>query len=87
VAKRGRDSAIKRAKEKARMEKQAAKRERRATRSTADEDETATDVDEKALWEEYAHLSERHASKKISFDRYDEERTRILTELGIESDQ
>jgi hypothetical protein len=85
VAKRVQESALKRAKEKARMEKQAAKRERRATRSESDE--TGTETDERKLWEEYARLSERHASNTVSLDHYDKERNRILTELGIEPDQ
>lgn len=82
MGRRGRESALKRAKEKARQEKQEVKRARRAARSQGDDPET--DVDQRALWEQYARLSEQHASKTISHDHYDKERERILTELGIE---
>jgi hypothetical protein len=84
MSRRGQQTAVKRAKEKARQEKQAAKRERRAAKSTSDD--PAIEIDEKALWEEYARLSERHASDAISPDRYEKERDRILAELGIEPD-
>jgi len=85
VARRGREAALKRAREKARQDKKEAKRERRAARDT---DEASNDPrDEQALMEEFASLSERHESDQISTKQYEEERHRIFVELGIEPDE
>ncbi|HEY6634466.1 MAG TPA: hypothetical protein VI141_02520 [Acidimicrobiia bacterium] len=83
MAKRGREAALKRAREKARQDKQEAKREKQRSREDEAPDQP---VDEQALMEEFARLSERHAANQISITEYDEERHRIFVELGIESD-
>ncbi len=84
MAKRGREAALKRARERARQEKKEAKRERLAARQS--EDDSTTPVNEQALMEEFARLSERHDSGHVSTAVYDEERHRIFVELGIEED-
>lgn len=76
---------MKRARERARQEKKEAKREKAEARK-ADES-TAEPVSESALMEEFARLSERHAADEISTAVYEEERHRIFTELGIETDE
>ena len=76
----------KRARERARLEKQAAKRERRQGGSEpAAEPEDAPD--EGALMEEFRVLSERHAAGQTDQDSYDQERHRIFVELGIETEE
>lgn len=82
MAKRGHEAALKRAKERARQEKRAAKLERQQTRQT--DLPEAGQVDEQALMEKFARLSELHANDQISTDQFNEERTRIFSELGIE---
>lgn len=84
MAKRSREGALKRAREKARQDKKDAKRERKAAKST-DEAET-TEVDETALLEEFARLSARYEADQVSEDRYQTERERIFDELGIETE-
>ncbi len=84
MAKRGREGAIKRAREKARQDKQEAKRESRLER-TLDESETQV-VDENALMEEFARLSEDFQANRLTEQQYNTERQRIFTELGIEAD-
>lgn len=84
MAKRNREAALKRARERARQEKKEAKRERQAARQSDDEPDQP--VNEQALMEEFARLSERYESGQVSNDRYDEERRRIFVELGIEDD-
>jgi len=84
VAKRGREGALKRLREKARQEKQEAKREKRQSRSGDETDEP--EVNEDALMEEFARLSERYENHQVSLDQYEKERHRIFVELGIESD-
>jgi hypothetical protein len=83
VAKRGREAALKRNREKSRQEKQEAKREKRSERRAEADD--ASPVDDEALMEEFARLSERYESGDISAEEYNGERQRILGELGIES--
>jgi hemoglobin-like flavoprotein len=82
VAKRGREAALKRAREKARQEKKEAKRERALARQS--ETEAEEPVDEQALMEQFARLSESHDSNRISQEAYEKERQRIFTALGIE---
>ena len=84
MARRGREAALKRARERSRQEKKQAKRERQQTRDT--EEVEAEPVDEQGLMEEFARLSERHDSDQITTDHYDEERRRIFAELGIDVD-
>lgn len=85
MAQRGREGMAKRARERARQERQEAKRLRRQART-----ETAADrdvPDEAALMEEFRVLSERRAAGTVSEDTYTAERHRIFVELGIESDE
>lgn len=84
MARRGREAALKRARERARQEKKEAKRERQAAKQS--EEDSGEPVNEQALMEEFARLSERHDSGQISTRDYDEERHRIFVELGIEED-
>lgn len=84
MAKRGREGALKRLREKARQEKQEAKREKRQSRTSDETDEP--EVNEDALMEEFARLSERYENNQVSLDQYEKERHRIFVELGIESD-
>lgn len=81
---KNREAALKRAREKARQDKREAKAERTQARKA--ENEEINPIDEQALMEEFARLSERHASGVVSLDKYEEERHRIFVELGIESD-
>lgn len=85
MARRGREAALKRAREKARQEKKEAKRERQEARQS--ENDSIEPADEQALMEEFARLSESHDSNRISTVKYEEERHRIFVELGIETDE
>ena len=82
MAKRSRESFQKRAREKARQDKQAEKREKR--QSTSLDDESMSKVKETALMEEFAVLSARLESEQISSDEFNEQRERIFGELGLE---
>lgn len=90
MGKRSRESFQKRAREKARQEKQAAKRAKRHGDEADDmPDEDATPpsrAEEDALMQEYARLSARYEKDQISSERYSEERRRIFVELGLEED-
>lgn len=88
MAKRGREGALKRQRERARQEKNAVKREKRQAR-VEDEPSTATepDINEEGLMEEFAMLSERFENDQITSQQYDTERQRIFGELGIETDE
>lgn len=85
MAKKGREAALKRARERARQEKKEAKREKVEARKA--EETPGEPVSENDLMEEFARLSELHASDQISASAYEEERRRIFTELGIETDE
>ena len=80
---KSREAALKRAREKARLDKRPAKREKKPARQSADPE--GQPVDEQALWERFARLSERHASNQISNPDYEAERLRILDALGIDT--
>jgi hypothetical protein len=82
---RGREGVAKRARERARQEKQEAKRQRRWNADTAEDASEAPD--EAALMEEFRVLSERHADGLVSHDEYTAERVRIFGELGIQVDE
>lgn len=84
VVAKGREAALKRAREKAREDKREAKRAKKETRQ-ASETEVAP-VDEQALWEAFARLSASHEANEISSSEYETERVRILEALGIGSD-
>lgn len=84
MARRGREAMNKRARERAREEKKEAKQEKREARS--EELSAAPEIDEAALMNEFARLSERFSANQLSKSEYDEERRRIFEELGIETD-
>lgn len=86
MAKRGRESFQKRAREKARQEKQAAKREKRQADDSLEGESTTSRAEEDELMQEYAMLSARYENDQISTERYNEERHRIFVELGLEED-
>lgn len=81
---KNREAALKRAREKARLDKREAKRAKKAARQSADPEDQA--IDEQALWAQFARLSEQHESNEISNQQYEAERLRILEALGIETD-
>ena len=85
MARRGREAALKRAQEKARQDKQDAKREKRLARQAEESTEEA--VDEQALMEEFARLSERYENSQLTSDQFETERHRIFVALGIEADE
>jgi hypothetical protein len=86
MAQRGREGMAKRARERARQERQEAKRLRRE--SILEETPEAEQLpDESALMEEFRELSERHAAGLIAENAFQEERHRIFVDLGIESDE
>lgn len=84
MAKRSGESFQKRAREKARQEKQEAKRARREASSESDQDVSRAEED--ALMAEFAKLSERFEADQISAKRFNEERERIFGELGLETE-
>lgn len=84
MAKRSKESFQKRAREKARQEKQDAKREKRQSRAGDDND--VTKAEENALMEQFASLSARLEAGQVSIDEFNEERERIFGELGLETD-
>lgn len=84
MAKRSRESFQKRAREKARQDKQAEKREKR--QSTSPDDESVSRAKETALMEEFATLSARLESEQITSDEFTEQRERIFGELGLETE-
>ena len=75
----------KRAREKARQEKKAEKMAKRLSES-ADDGDNLSKVEEDALMQDFAALSARYESDEISAEHYNEERQRIFSELGLESD-
>jgi hypothetical protein len=85
MAKRSRESIQKRAREKARQEKQADKLAKRL--DSAEADATLARADEDLLMQEYARLSARYEADQISSREYDAERQRIFDALGLESDE
>ena len=81
MSKRGGDAALKRAREKARQEKQDAKRMKRQARSG---EEQAISVDSAdALMEEFARLSAQYEASQLTEVQFNTERDRIFTALGI----
>ena len=80
----GHETFSKRAREKARQEKQAAKRARRHSRSA--ETSSQPNPNEEALMEEFARLSAQYEAGQIDESNYVQQRRRIFTELGIETD-
>ena len=82
MSKRG-DAALKRAREKTRLEKQDAKREKRQARS--EEEKTLSSDSADALMEEFARLSAQYEASQVSGERFNTERDRIFTALGIAS--
>lgn len=85
MAQRGQEGMAKRAREQARQVKQEAKNRRRELLQQ-DADSKGDGPDEAALMDEFRKLSEKHAAGLISDNVLLEERRRIFSELGIESD-
>lgn len=79
---KNREAALKRAREKARLEKREAKLAKRAARQSAKSD--AEPIDEQVLWEKFARLNERHEAGAISIKDFEEARSQILSALGLE---
>ena len=86
VARGGRESFQKRAREKARQEKQATKRAKRQSDEPQDGEPTPSRAEEDALMEEFAKLSARFETDQITSERYNEERRRIFNELGLDEE-
>jgi hypothetical protein len=86
LGKRG-ESFQKRAREKARQEKQAEKRERRESSESESGDDDLTRAEEDKLMQSFAALSAKHEAGDVSTEKYEEERHRIFVELGLESDE
>ena len=84
MAKSRGEAVAKRAREQARVVKRQAKQAKREARTGDTANLSATS--EAALFEEFARLSAEREDGAISDDRYARERSRILTELGIETD-
>lgn len=72
----------KRARERARLEKQEAKKLRRE--ELADGSPTSSEAETAVLMEQFRQLSERHAANAISQAEFIEERRRIFELLDIE---
>jgi hypothetical protein len=86
MARRSQESFQKRAREKARQEKQAIKRAKRED-SPASDEESISRSEEDKLMQDFAKLSARYEAGQISSDQFDEERQRIFSELGLENFQ
>ena len=84
MARPGGEAMAKRNRERARQEKQEAKREKQISRQAEAANEP--EIDETALMEEYARLSEQFEANLISESVYTEERRRIFDELGLQAD-
>ena len=85
MSKRGGDAALKRAREKTRLEKQDAKRLKRQARSEVEQ--TLSSNRENALMEEFARLSAQYEANEVSAERFNTERDRIFTALGFASEK
>ncbi len=83
MAKKGREAAAKRAREVRRAQQKVDKLERKDAARTAEPDAI---VDESALMEEFAALSEKLENKQVSPAEYADERHRIFVALGLEND-
>lgn len=86
MARRSQESFQKRAREKARQEKQAHKRAKRQDTSSGDDDVSLSKSEENSLMQEFARLSAQYEADQISSELYDDERRRIFSELGLEPD-
>lgn len=87
MAKRGRESFEKRAREKARLERQSAKRAKRQTDESPEDDAAVPSrAEEDALMKQFAQLSARHEAEQITAAQYEEERHRIFVQLGLEEE-
>jgi len=86
VARRGREAALKRAREKARQDKKEAKRERALSRKSDAADDGDDAIPETELMEEFARLSQLHDENRITTGEYEKERQRIFSELGIDTE-
>ena len=82
MAQRGREAMGKRARERARLEKQEAKKLRRE--ELADGTPTSSEAEAAVLMEQFRQLSERRAANAVSQADFIEERRRIFELLDIE---
>ncbi len=87
VAGKGRQSWEKRQREKAKRDKQIAKRAEREERKTDDgeEVESADGPSEAELYERFAKLSQKHAAGDIDDETFEEKRSELFEQLGLES--
>jgi hypothetical protein len=86
MARRSQQSFQKRARERARQDKQAEKRAKRLD-SQPEEDSSLTKTEEDSLMQEFARLSAQYEASQISTEQYNEQRQRIFSELGIEAEE
>ena len=84
MARRGGEAVAKRARERARLAKRQAKQEKRQARANDASKLPATS--EAALLQAFAQLSADYEANAVSQDDYNAERSRILTELGVQTD-
>jgi hypothetical protein len=82
MAQRGREGMGKRARERARLEKQEAKKLRRETLTAGSP--TSNEAEVAVVMEQFRHLSEARAANEVSHDRFIEERRRMFELLDIE---
>jgi len=83
MGKKGGEAALKRVREKKRLEKQDLKRQRRLARSA---ETSAPAIDSDTLMEEFAQIGALFEANRITEARFSEERRRIFEALGIEAD-
>lgn len=84
MAKRGGEAVAKRARERARLVKRQAKQAKRVARETLWLRKWSA-ASEAALLGEFARIRAEYEANRMHHDHYTEERRRILTELGIET--
>jgi hypothetical protein len=82
---KGREGMAKRARERARLDRQEAKRIRRET--LAADAAAESDIDEGQLMEDFRLLNERHAAGEVESEHFEDERHRNLVALGVEVDE
>ena len=87
MAGKGRQSWEKRQREKAKRDKQTAKRADREERKTDDEEvvEAVEGPSEAELYEQFAKLSQKHAAGDIDDEAFEEKRTELFEQLGLET--
>ncbi len=85
MAGKGRQSWEKRQREKAKRDKQTAKRADREERKNAEPDEETPDGPSEAeLYAQFAKLSEAHAAGDVDDETFEEKRSELFEQLGLE---